>query len=177
MLVYLFTGTRALLPRHWPLLLESIGALCPHGPHNHLCFISGMQYGVDTAAAGIAYDLYPQARHHLVRPAAPCNTALPKLLPNAKEHVAPKGANAGASYRLRDQYMVDLAVQLGDPLASGAQGRWQAQCLAYPLRAEGSQRYSGTWLTVRLWAKAVAANRPHAGAAWALPSAVYQLEN
>lgn len=165
-MIYLFTGSRALVPRHWPTLLASIRVLGNHRD-NHgygagLVFLSGMQYGVDTAAAGLAYDLYPEARHVLFKPAAPCNGSLPGLLPKAEVTNVRKGATPAESYRLRDQAMVDWVTGL---LGSGKlRLATRSQCVAYPLKAEGSQRYSGTWVTVRMAKKA------------GIPVALHQLE-
>ena len=102
-------------------------------------YISGAAFGVDTAAALAAIDLYPEAEHRVYVPAAPHNRELVALL-RARGAVvlfAPAERSNAASYMARSDWMVaDCTTLTGFP---------------YTLVEE---LCSGTWATIRRARKA-----------------------
>lgn len=147
-MIYGFTGTRALLPRHWPTVISKVGSLGEHdanrGEGDGLTFVTGLQFGLDTAAAGLCHEMYPAAHHVLVVPHAPCNTALADgLLPGVEVIRMPRpgrgstySAELRIAYHERDEKLVEIV----------AEGLPNAELIAFPLRMDRAR--SGTWKTI-----------------------------
>lgn len=103
-------------------------------------FVSGAAVGIDTFAAEAALARFPDARHTLVVPAAPCNWVLAaEWLGRGGTEVfhAPQGSSDADSYMLRNDELVAQADLL----------------LAFP-ETQVEQLRSGTWATIRRARKA-----------------------
>jgi predicted Rossmann fold nucleotide-binding protein DprA/Smf involved in DNA uptake len=97
-------------------------------------YISGAAFGVDTAAALAAIDLYPDAEHRVYVPAAWHNSEAVEQLRERSALIVEVGStgSAAASYMARNDFMVaDCTALIGFPYT-----------LAEELR-------SGTWATIR----------------------------
>lgn len=103
-------------------------------------FISGAAMGIDTFAALAALEMFPDARHTLVIPAAPHNWVLAAEWEGrggTEVFHARSGRNAADSYMRRN----DLLVALADIV------------VAFP-KTETEEIRSGTWATIRRARKA-----------------------
>jgi hypothetical protein len=96
---------------------------------------TGGAFGVDSAAAVLAKARWPLARHVLVAPAAPYNTALRGDVEFDLVLRASAGATVAASYLNRNDFLLGT-----DALAD--------LLLAFP-RLAVEQWRSGTWATIR----------------------------
>lgn len=133
---YGFTGTRKLREAHVPIIMETLKELSDGTE-----FVTGAARGVDTFVARALTTLYPDAVHRLIVPAAPHNEDLVTgWLPNGTtrlvEHMRP-ARNDREAYRARNGQIVASCDRL----------------VAFARLEEDRDRYSGTWMTVRIGRK------------------------
>jgi hypothetical protein len=141
MSVIVFTGSHKGYDNdlHDGLMGITIERLRDSGP---TVFISGAQYGVDTRAAEIAYELFPEAKHIVVVPAKRHNKTFVKDFEKCR-NVGIVVMPPDTDYRDRNQEMVTLARQ-----ASMLGGAGPIQVMAFSIGPLSKR--SGTSMTINI---------------------------
>lgn len=124
-----FTGPRALRNGQRETLLTPLVKELGHFQQ----FVTGAAYGLDTAAAEVCYELWPDAQHTLVVPAAWHNRDVVQWAFEREFEIimAPGKDTVRDAYMARNDMMVNLLTKL----------------FAFPTTPERMR--SGTWATIR----------------------------